>query len=93
MPLLSLHPNEDGNNQTVLFALARAMYPTESSANADLLPEGPCLHRWHWLLPCFPFVQNQDLKKAFSFASKNSNIKISLLLKLKKPHKRLIEYH
>lgn len=26
MPLLSLHQNEDGNNQTDLFAVARAMY-------------------------------------------------------------------
>lgn len=81
MPPLSLSQKEDGNNQTVLFVLARAMYQAQSSANADLLPEGPCLHRWHWLLPCFPFVQNQDLKKAVSFASKNSNIKMSLLLK------------
>lgn len=93
MPLLSLHHREDGNNQTDLFAVARAMHQTQSSAKADLLPEGPCLHRWHWLLPCFPFVQNQDLKKSCLICFQEPQYKNVITLKAEKTHKCLIEYH
>ncbi len=84
MSVLSLPQNEDGNSQTVLFALARAMYQTQSSANADLLPEGPCLHRWYWLLPCFPFVPNQEPKKSCLICFQEKQHKNLISLKAKK---------
>ncbi len=84
MSVLSLPQNEDGNSQTVLFALARAMYQTQSSANADLLPEGPCLHRWYWLLPCFPFVLNQEPKKSCLICFQEKQHKNLISLKAKK---------
>lgn len=89
MPLLSLHQNEDGNNQTVLFAVARAMYQHRALLMPIFffLPEGPCLHRWHWLLPCFPFVLNQDLKKSclICFQEKQCKNGINLEARKKSP--------
>lgn len=94
MLLLFLHQKEDENKQTLLFAAARAMYQHRSLLMQLFYQKGLVCTGGIGCCSVFPFVLNQDLKKAVSIASKNSNVKMALLLKPeKKFHRCLIEFH
>lgn len=64
MSLLSLHRKRTKIARQFYLLEQEQHTKRQSSANVDLLPEQPCLHRWNWLLPCFAFVQNKRSLKS-----------------------------
>lgn len=84
MPLLSLHQNEDGNNQTVLFAVARAMHQQRVLLMQIFYQRGLVCTGGVGCCLAFSLSRIKIFKNAVSFASKNSNIKNAINLKAKK---------